>query len=900
VRDIPSRRAHRRPGDAPDVSTARWRPGGPGVTARLLVLALVPLLGLSALVATIVQSKRRSADVAAAVQENVDRVRQVATFRTTLAQERSLVEVIGIGRSSGVALDKVGALIGGMDLVAAQSQAFAATDAALDETPSPRSVTAGDLAEARAGSGTGPLTERTLTAAYQPLFDRSLDAVNRDLAAVEASAGDVPGGAALLRDLAGIREPLRINENFGQQMLGLEMLFFQVGDRDATRDRLAQLVAEEAHAYAELDRLGDPAVAEAVADLRREPFVESTHTVIKDHVRGVGLDIGAGNDGLRMAGQFDHDALAYGQRLTEFARLSVGRVNARAGQVAEDSRSELRLWTVYGASLIALSLTLSLLIARSITRPLRRLADHADAVSGGDLDVPGLPIRGARDLAVTARAFNDLVDNLRLLDAKARALAELDFDAEALAQPLPGRLGESLQRSASTLSGSVSERDELRSRILYEASYDDVTGLRNRSAAIDQLGQALSRARSIDKALAVLLFDVDGFTRINDTHGRAFGDALLQDVGRRLSRTASVSSLVARVGNDEFAVVIEDVSSPDPVTELARTIVAALRIPRRVEGVSVTAGVSVGIAFSWDGSDDPEQVLAGAGLALSRARGRGPGSLELFDAALQRQLVEQAAIEEALTAALTRDDELFLQYQPVVDLDTGRLTSVEALVRWNRPGMGMQPPDAFIPAAERSPLIVELDRWVLARAARQIGEWRDHPVLGRVDVAVNISGRHITSQTLPAHVEDTLRTYGLDPRRLIVELTETALVEDLGVAEAQLEAVRRLGVRTAIDDFGTGYTSVAQLRQLPVDILKIDRSFVSRLADPTDRALLRMITELGHELGTTTTAEGVETSEQYDMLRHLGCDRAQGFLMCRPLNPEALLDWVSAHATPRP
>jgi diguanylate cyclase (GGDEF)-like protein len=883
--------------DVPDGPT-RWRLRGPGVTARLLALVLVPLLGLTGLVVSTVQAKRRSADVAGLVQENVDRVRQLATFRTALMQERSLVEVIGIGRAAGAGLDKVGAVIGGMDLVAAQRDAFAATDAALDATPSPKVVTPAELAEARAGSGNGPLTERTLTPAYQPMFDRALDAINEDLASVEAGAGDVPGGAALLRELAGIREPLRISENFGQQMLGLEMVFFQVGDRDATRDRLAQLVAEETHAYAELDRLGDPEVAAAADELRRQPIVESAHTVINSHVRGVGLDISAGADGLRMAGQFDHDALVYGQRLTEFARLSVARVNARAAQVADDSRAELRLWSIYGASLIALSLLLSMLSARSIARPLRRLADHADAVSGGDLDVPALPIRGPRDLAVTARAFNDLVSNLRLLDAKARALAELDFDAEALAQPLPGRLGESLQRSASTLSGSVSERDELRSRILYEASYDDVTGLRNRSATIDQLGQALSRGRSIDRAVAVLLFDVDDFTRVNDTHGRPFGDALLRDLARRLSRAASVSSLVARVGNDEFAVLIEDVTSPDPVTELARTIVAGLRIPRRVEGVSVTAGVSVGIAFSWDGSDDPEQLLAGAGLALSRARGRGPGSLELFDAALQRQLVEQAAIEEALTAALTCDDELFLQYQPVVDLDTGRLTSVEALVRWNRPGMGMQPPDAFIPVAERSPLIVELDRWVLARAARQIGDWRDHPVLGRIDVAVNISGRHITSQTLPAHVEDTLRAHGLDPRRLIVELTETALVEDLGVAGAQLEAVRRLGVRTAIDDFGTGYTSVAQLRELPVDILKIDRSFVSRLADPTDRALLRMITELGHELGTTTTAEGVETSEQYEMLRHMGCDRAQGFLMCRPLDPAALEEWVQAHALP--
>jgi diguanylate cyclase len=204
----------------------------------------------------------------------------------------------------------------------------------------------------------------------------------------------------------------------------------------------------------------------------------------------------------------------------------------------------------------------------------------------------------------------------------------------------------------------------------------------------------------------------------------------------------------------------------------------------------------------------------------------------------------------------------------------------------------MQPPDSFIPVAERSDLIVTLDNWVMKRAARQMNEWAEAVDLTDIQVAINVSGRHLLSQTLYDHVVELLDTTGIAPQRLVVEITETVLVNDLVVAAAQLEAVRGLGVRIALDDFGTGYTSITHLRQLPIDIIKIDRSFVARLANDKDRTLLAMITDLGHHLGLTITAEGVETEEQYELLRQLGCDRAQGYLMSRPLTPDALETWA--------
>jgi EAL domain-containing protein (putative c-di-GMP-specific phosphodiesterase class I) len=303
----------------------------------------------------------------------------------------------------------------------------------------------------------------------------------------------------------------------------------------------------------------------------------------------------------------------------------------------------------------------------------------------------------------------------------------------------------------------------------------------------------------------------------------------------------------------------------------------------------------VGIAFAWDGDDDPDQVLAWAELAVKRAKQRSRGSIELYDQSLQTQLREQAETEDALTAALPRD-ELFLQYQPVVDVATGRLVKVEALVRWRRPDGSLRAPDSFIPVAERSDLVVALDRWVMDHAARQLTDWSADSGLAGVPVAVNVSGRHLLSGTLADHVVELLDRTGVDPRRLMVEITETVLVNDLEAAAAQLRAVRELGVAVALDDFGTGYTSIRHLRELPIDDIKIDRSFVSRLGPGPDhhrdRTLLAMLTDLGHHLGLSLTAEGVETDGQYEVLRQLGCDRAQGYLLSRPLAPEDLEAWA--------
>jgi EAL domain-containing protein (putative c-di-GMP-specific phosphodiesterase class I) len=312
----------------------------------------------------------------------------------------------------------------------------------------------------------------------------------------------------------------------------------------------------------------------------------------------------------------------------------------------------------------------------------------------------------------------------------------------------------------------------------------------------------------------------------------------------------------------------------------------------------VSVGACVGIAFALDGAaDDPSQLLARADLAVYRAKHSGTSRVEIYDESMQRALLERAEIEQDLHGALdVGGDGLFLHYQPVIDAASGELTSVEALIRWNRAGHGICQPNDFIPAAEASDLIIRLDCWVIDQALAQLGEW-SRSGLGELSVAVNISGRHLLSGTLTEHVEAALTTSRIEPGRLILELTETVLLADLPTVAVEMERLRGLGIRVAIDDFGTGYTSLAHLQHLTVDEIKIDRSFIQQLPGGRDSSLVRMVTELGHHLGVQIVAEGVETDDQLAALREVGCDSLQGFLIGRPLTVESLAAWREQHVS---
>jgi predicted signal transduction protein with EAL and GGDEF domain len=367
-------------------------------------------------------------------------------------------------------------------------------------------------------------------------------------------------------------------------------------------------------------------------------------------------------------------------------------------------------------------------------------------------------------------------------------------------------------------------------------------------------------------------------------------------MAERMTATARSGDLLARLGGDEFFLIAEDLAGIDEAGELAQRIIDTLSAPMHVGGLELTIGACAGIALAQD-DDEPLTLLHHADLAVHNAKRRGPGSIQMYDEGLQRQLLERVDIEKGLKSALRYSGQLRLEYQPLLDSVTGRLRGVEALLRWDRPGHGSVPPDQFIPVAEGSKLIIDVDRWVMRQAATQLMRWADHPELSGIDMAVNVSGRHLLDPTFVTDVLHVLNESRIDPHRLVLEVTETVLVTDLVWAASQLESVRALGVRVAVDDFGTGYTSLTHLRALPIDEIKIDRSFVCGMPGSSDdQNMIRIVCDLARHLGVPTVAEGVETEAQVQALAQLGCDTLQGYYFSPSLRPEALAAWI---LTPR-
>ncbi|WP_299038615.1 bifunctional diguanylate cyclase/phosphodiesterase [uncultured Pseudokineococcus sp.] len=442
------------------------------------------------------------------------------------------------------------------------------------------------------------------------------------------------------------------------------------------------------------------------------------------------------------------------------------------------------------------------------------------------------------------------------------------------------------------------EREVLQARVAHEAAHDPLTGLPNRARALAVLEMALhaeARARRDDgRAAGLLLVDLDRFTQVNDRFGPCAGDAVLRGAAERLRALVRADDLVGRLGADEFVVVLGR-RTEEELRETADLVVVALAVPLLAQGQEVRVGASVGATLASRDCGGAPAVLGDAVVALGRAKRGGRGRAVVADAPLRRELDEQAQLEAALREGLAAG-ELLLHYQPVHDVASGAVTGYEALVRWDRPGHGPVPPDDFVPVAERSDLVCDLDRWVLAEATRQMAAWTAADPVGFAGrtVAVNVSGRHLARRAVVDSVAQALRRSGLAPAQLVVEITETVLV-DASTACEHLAAIRALGVAVSIDDFGTGYTSMAQLQHLPADTLKVDRSFVSG-GSPAARDLLALMVHAGHAAGLVVLAEGVEEAAQLDDLRALGCDLAQGFLLARPLRP----DQVPAHGSSAP
>ena len=438
----------------------------------------------------------------------------------------------------------------------------------------------------------------------------------------------------------------------------------------------------------------------------------------------------------------------------------------------------------------------------------------------------------------------------------------------------------------------ITERKRLEDELAHQAFHDSLTNLPNQVLFRDRVDHALIRVGRHRTRVAVLFIDLDNFKTVNDSLGHTIGDQLLVAVTARLESTLRQADTAARMGGDEFAVLLEDLDDPAKATEIAEKVIASLRKPFSIAGKEVFIGASIGIAF--DGPDArSDQLLRNADLAMYTAKVRGRGRCQVYEPEMHAAAVERLEVEADLRRAVERD-ELVVHYQPIVDVRTGRIGGVEALVRWEHPTRGLLPPAAFIPLAEETGLIQEIGRWVLRKSCDQTRLWHDE--LGMpLTVSVNLSPRQLTDARIVTDVAEALLASGMPASHVVLEITEGAMMHDTDTTIARLEQLKELGVRLAVDDFGTGYSSLSYLQRFPIDILKIDRSFVAGIdGDAEESALARAIVRLAQTLQLTAVAEGVETEHQLERLRELGCRYAQGYLLHRPQDAATLIEVLRA------
>jgi diguanylate cyclase (GGDEF)-like protein len=602
---------------------------------------------------------------------------------------------------------------------------------------------------------------------------------------------------------------------------------YQANPTEATK---AEALEEFAEWFEELDEFRESADRPS-----EHAALDAMYTDIRGFERDLLLIISLTEQSARTLPQF----LSISSELDEVlengiyaqARANLTQRNEQASRTVQSSKSVLIASLVIG---LLLGLGGLIWVRRRITRPVHRLMSQirrqgaADGTSAEDLDQSG-------EFGVLARALAD----------------------------------------------AESQRAALEEELRRQALEDPLTGLANRTLFKDRVEHALNRRSDDGPAIAVAFLDIDDFKTVNDSLGHAAGDELLVTVAQRIKESVRTSDTVARLGGDEFAVLLDDV---EDVAVPAHRILQALATPISLEGKLVTVHGSVGIALHESGQTAAD-LLRNADVAMYKAKGEGKGGYKAFDETMHGAAIERFDLKNELLAAIS-NDEFRLHYQPIMDLSTGRRKAVEALVRWEHPLRGTVSPGSFIPLAEETGAIVPIGRWVLNTACEQVAEWRQSPDSSDLRLCVNVSPSQLGDSLLVSDVSRALKKSGLPAEALVLEITESAFLLSDEQLAATIGELAALGVFIALDDFGSGYSSLGYLSKLPIGILKIDLSFVSRIDQgPEEAAVAQAIIMLGHTLGLEIVAEGIETTEQLAELRRRGCPLGQGFLLGRPAPP---------------
>ncbi|MGD9792261.1 MAG: putative bifunctional diguanylate cyclase/phosphodiesterase [Acidimicrobiia bacterium] len=866
---------------------------------RLLLIMLVPLLAYGLLA-------RREYNARVEVRSIVSQIDgHIVTAQEALAATRSLnweyrfAQMTVQGGAFGLEAPQIGEFLG-IDLATEVSRYRSLTDANEITTKVLTAQNRADLATGRALIDNGTATPDSVRALYeglkQPLDHLWRSEIDAAWALQRTVVTAVQGADDMLTTMTRLDASSRLYVASSAQLQHMSTIAidrilgsFATDDQDRLESSavahdvalVALARATESYESAVLE-VGATGLAASTLPWA-ETADRSDGTVDFDNAVAAELESAThgGSTSIDAVAELFRIGLSRDDALYTFLLARIRDAELASRELVMGTNVELNETVVEVAIVAALTGILTLLASRSIAKPLRRLEARAALLSSGDLQLEPLPTRGPREVAVATAGLNDAIANLHTIERQAEALAAGNTNAARDIVPAPGHLGTMMHASVARLTLSLGERDALEKRLAHEASHDALTGLLNRRALLDHLERCVERG----DAVAVIFFDLDGFKQTNDGFGHGTGDAVLRVVADRLTRSAPPAAVSARFGGDEFVMVIDMADKPcDHAERTAKAVIDAIREPIAALAEQVQLGASAGIAVSAPGASAASLVQC-ADLALYRAKSIGGSVTIEFGEALRAELDRNLRIARELREAMD-DDQLVVYYQPISRPAINGLHGVEALVRWRKPDGTLVPPDDFIPVAEESDLIVALDMTVMSRAAEQIAQWRRerYPDLR---LSANISGRTLFSPGFVDNVVELLSDAGLPPTALTVELTETVLLTDLSLAAAQLAQLRALGIRVAIDDFGTGYTSIAQLRQLPIDCLKIDRSFVSNLEAERDRSIVDLVISVGHSLGCELVAEGVETIEQQAFLVQRGCELLQGYLISRPLDAGA-------------
>ena len=582
-------------------------------------------------------------------------------------------------------------------------------------------------------------------------------------------------------------------------------------------------------------------------------------------------------------------AVSVGDTLNQITDGVITDLGAEAADISDEAASARQRSLVVGFFIGLTTLVLLAVAVSTIVHPLRSLERRARQISGGEL-APADRRLVLREADIVDKAMDHMVQNLGVIEQQAEALSKGRLDSSSLDVAAPGRLGDSLRQSVDRLT-------ELTTRLDHQARHDTLTGLPNRAAAMAAIEDALDRRRRRGGHLALLFVDLDEFKRVNDDHGHSAGDAVLLETAARLVEHTRDRDFVARLGGDEFIVIVDDLEGRQSAIITAERIGAAMAEPMQIGEVSITTTASIGLGWTDDSVGSGEELLHRADLAVYQSKALGKARVEVFDDDIQHAADHRREIEAGLQSALA-NGELELWYQPIVGLPDRDIWGFEALLRWRTADGTLRMPDEFIPIAEQSNLIVAVDRWVIGAALDTLRTWQTDPARAAHHLAINVSTRHMASGDIVAELAEL--SADIDISRLSVEITETGLLEDLDDASDTVRRLSDLGVAVAIDDFGTGHSSVARLRGLPVDRVKVDRSYIQETIDPSDRSIMAILASLGDALGMEVVAEGIETDAHHDLAVSFAYTHAQGHLYARAMPAADVATWLDANATVSP